>query len=959
MKRSLLITTLMVLALVASAGQALAQQTPSLPYNYYDLEVRLNPTRQALVGQETIVYFNDSASPLPAIYFNLAPNYLKSPDPYLSPLLLDESYPDGFDPGWLKVKSVQDEQGAKLSYRLLPGPPTFQNFSLADTLMRVELPRPLPPGARQTLIIGFATRFPNSTSGDEAYYRDTYTWRSGWQPVAVPAKYLTQGKYPSNAQTPPKEIQPSALYELTLTIPAGYQAAIGADHQEIISRDEQQHTETIHALSATPTRSVPLSIGKDYQHYSLAHSDIPIEVYYLPGDQAAARLIASYAAESLDYYRQRWGKYPHHRLLIVSSASVSAGFSGAAADELIILNRSLFADKDLAVRGLMDRWLDQIIAHEIAHQWWGIGIGADLNAQNFLSESFAQYFSITYFEHKYGSKGGNVFQPKRDGLLERYVKSQFGYINLRQHLEGDLPYITAFDNHFDEAIIKPQQRTRYLNQTAERLYNKGYLVLRALRGLLGQAQMDRLLKTAQQKYLHRVMTVEELRTLAEQLSGQDLTLFFEDWLYRNQDSQRGRAGQAPYIDLGVAQVRSSLQPDGQYQNEIVLTRRGSARLPAQLVATSASGHIYRVTWQVAQQAERRYTLLLTSDSPLTEVQLDPNSWLPDVNRLNNTWLQDEPFGRKLDVILDGDNAMPLDAYLIRFDPTRQLLEGGFLREHRWWIGNGFAGFLLNLHRGSSLSASLDLIGQLAGKLQWTKSFYSWPVTGYPGRYWQASDLLKLSLVRSSDASGHPGLDRILGAAHRMITYLDLRWRHKESLSGLYSYWLALQDDPFSFQRLQLGGSFSLRVAPQAALTLSLAGGWGQNLSGLFHFNLSELRGFQKAVGYPFPGNVKFFGQLSLHYPMQRDMNYDLLGLVALGRVDERLYLQGANTWQRLDDIRLDQLKVELGFELTAVGRTFGGLFPFDVTVGFVYPLSGINESARQVKQYFRISTPLL
>lgn len=956
MKLWLFLTTLTA-ALTIPVVAVAQTQTPSLPYSYYTITVTLNTSRHALIGEESITYFNDSQSPLPAVYFTLEPNYSKSPNPYLSPFVLDQTYPDGLDPAWLKIDSVKDTQGAKLSYDLLRGPATFQTYSLEDTLMRVTLAQPLAPGARTTLVIDFATKFPDSLAGDEAYHNEIYTWRFSWQPEAVPASELVNGAYPTDPQPYPKAEQPSAFYELTLTIPQDYEAAIGADHQEVIRKDEDQKTKTIHAISATPTRSIPVSIGKDYQHYTLEHPEMPIEVYYLPGDEAAARLIATYAAESLDYYRSHWGEYPHYRLLLAESASPDAQFEGASSDALAILNSGLFSDKDLAVPGLIDRWIDQIVAHEIAHQWWGIGIGSDLNAENFLSESFAQYFSITYFEQKYGANGGNVFQPGRDGLLERFVKSQFGYINLRQHLEGDLPYITAFNDRFDEAIVKPLQQVRYANDTAERLYNKGYLVLRALRGLLGKAKMDELLAAGERQYLHRTMTVENFRTLAEEVAGRDLSLFFEDWLYRDQDAKE--SGQAPYIDLSVDGVTSILQPDGQYQNEIILTRRGSIRMPAKLVARSASGHTYDGTWEAADQNEHRFTMLITTDSPIVEVQLDPDSWIPDINRLNNTWVRDELFGRKLDVILTGDNALPLDAYMIRVDPVRQLVEGGFLLDHRWWIGNGIAGFDIDLHRDSSLAASIDLLGAVAGEIQWTKTFYSWPVTGSPGRYWQPSDLLKLSLVRRSDASGHPLLDEALGAKNQMITYLDLSWQHQETLNGLYGYGLALLDDPFSFQRVEAAGSIGLWLAPQASLEASVSGGLGQNLSGLFRFTLDELQSFGPASGYPFPGNVKLSGQIAFAYPLQREMHYDALGLVAFERADERLYLKAANTWERLSDVRLDDLKVEAGFEVTASGQTFGGLFPFAITLGFAYPVVGFDGQERQIREYFGISTPLL
>ncbi|OGF52776.1 MAG: hypothetical protein A2Z21_00285, partial [Candidatus Fraserbacteria bacterium RBG_16_55_9] len=754
------------------------------------------------------------------------------------------------------------------------------------------------------------------------------------------------------------------FYDLTLTLPREYQAALGADHQEDVQEAETEKgggkEKTIHALSAVPVRSVPLSLGPNFRVYEFPDSESPIAVYYLPGHEASARLIASYAVESLDYYRKRWGEYPHRRLVIAETPSTRASFSGAAGDVLTLLNQQFFSEKDLAVPGLINRLLDYIIAHEVAHQWWGIGIGSDFNAENILSESLAQYFSITYFEEKYGASGPNVFQLERDGLLEKFVESQFGYINLREHMQGELPYMLAVKDQFDEAIVKPQQDVRFINNSAERLYNKGYLMLRALRGILGQETMDRLLVASYDRFLRQTATVEGFEALAQATSAQDLEDFFQKAFHSDGEEE----GRAPYADYGVDRVDSHRKIDGKYEHMVYLFHRGELRMPVEVVARDRTGEDQKQIWKVEDQTEDHFVMVFDTANSLAQVQIDPESWVPDVDRLNNYYVLDDSslFNRKVQFLATGENALPLDSYLIRFNPFSQLIEGGYLLDHRWVLGAGFAGFVKDLGRGSSVGALVGLLVDrgLIGQLSWQKMFFSNPELGILGQYWEATDQLEVSLLRRPDATGLPSLDKELGATGRMANVVSVSWVHQESLTQRMAWWASILNDPAAFTRLEIGGIKSYRLAPDIHLDARLSFGWSQGSLGIFHFDLRQLSSFDKVPAYPYVGNVRLLGQVDLNLPFQREMGYNLLNVAMLQDIDERIFLRFGNTWDSLDRVDLgnvDALKLEIGFEMTLSGPTLGGLFPWQLTVGVTYPLSPILGGERQIKQYIGLSTP--
>lgn len=951
-------------ALGAPATRVHAQPQPpaTTSYSHYALEVALSPNRHRLEGRLTIDYVNDSAEAIPAVFFLLLPNYDREPNPYLDPLVRDSGYPQGFDPASLRILSVTDAQGAKLRYELQEGPAIFQTYSLKDALLRVELPRPLPPGETVTLVIRFSTRFPLTTRGDQGRYRDTFTWRFGWYPIAVPAAELVRGEYLAPERPYYRLALPSALQEVTITVPKDYQVAVGADHQEVIAETEE--TVTVHAISATPVRSVPLVIGKEYRVYEFPYAEVPILVYYLPGHEAAARLIASYAVESLRYYEERWGKYPRRRLVIAETASVKAGFAGAAADALILLNQTFFGEKDLGVPGLVDRFLDFLIAHEVAHQWWGVGIGVDWNAENVLSEGLAQYFSITYFEDKYGAFGPNVFRIEREGILERFFQARFGFLNLREHLEGELPYVNAVRNRFDEAILKPQKDVEFANFSAERIYNKGYMMLRALRGLLGEGAMDELLRAAYERFLYRAITAEEFEALAQEVSGMGAPLreFFENAFRRD-----GEGGRAPYADYAIADVETKKRPDGSYEHLVFLERKGELRLPLLVQATDVDGNVQSRSWKLEeQQEEKRTVMLFETDRPLAEVELDPERLVPDVYRLDNSYvLEDLSFlNRKLRFVPTGENDLPLDAYLIRFDPINRVLEGGYLMDHRWWLGleSAVGAFVKDFGRGSSLQAlaAWSEVG-LVGEVRYSQTFFSYPQLGLLGRFWEPTDRLELSLLRRPDSTGDPELDETIGATGRMAQVLGITWVHQEGLRQLMGWWVSLLDDPDAFLRVEVGGWKAQQILPGIVGEVQLRFGWGEGSLGIFQFDLAQLTAFREAAGYPYIGPVRLAGSVGVTALVQRDLNYNVLNFAALHDVRDRVFLAFGDTWTSLDELNetglWPDLKLQVGFELILSGSTLGGLFPWEVRLGLVYPLRPVAEEERKIQHYYRISTP--
>lgn len=899
-------------------------------YVSYEIEVKLDPEEHTLSGTQTLTYHNDSDTSLNSVYFVLMPNFGRERNPYLDESYIDQAYWNGFDPSWMKIESVSTADGQELAYQLEASPPEFQTYSLEDTLLRVDLPEELAPGKSISIKIAFTTKLPHMQTGDQCYHRQIYTWRFGWNPIAVPAKGLVNGEYISEQKPYYRYELPAGFYEVRLTVPADYLVAAGADHQEVLEGNEGW--KTLELRSDVPTRSLAFSASPLFKRYLLPFADIPIEVYYLPGDEEAARLFATYAGDSLKQYRERYGEYGYKRLVIVESSAT--GLFGMAADALVILGNSWLREKDLGVMGMLNRLSDYVLAHEIAHQWWGIGVGTDFNAENWISEAFAEYLSISYFEEKYGEFGPNLFQFERAGLLEKLIEHQLGFYNLREH-NTELPYLLTFKDKFDEAIIKPMKDVEYGNFTTYRIYNKGYLVLRALEGQLGKDTLREILKEAYERFNHRITNVQEFRELAEEVSGKDLEYFFHKWLYT-----------ADFVDYGVKGVKSE-ERAGKFSNEIQLFRRGEVEMPVEVVAATEDGEEIELLWAADKPAD---VLIVESESPVSEVRVDPLEMTPDVNRLNNY------YPVKLRIITTGRNDLPLDAYLIRFDPTTQMLEGGFLTDHRWLIGGGIVALVIDTGRDSSLDMILgfkewDIYGEMG--LNFTR--FTNPPVGSPSKFWEASERFRLSITRDLP-QGSP------------VNYLGFDYRWSESISDLSSSYLSLRLASTDSAGLSLGRSKLSRILPNLYLSEEVELGLGFNLPETLKFNLTELRSFDsnnkhndrhEVQEYPYPGNIKLLSKISLTLPLRREMDYNIASLALLDEIDETLFAIVGDTWESLKEVSFDDFKVEIGFEFTLKSRTLGGLFPLNARVGFAYPLVGIEEEAQQGKLYIELQVPLL
>ena len=842
------------------------------------LQANFNPEDHTVSGMETISF---DAAPAQA-YFLLLANLGREPNPYLSGRALDATYPLGFDPSWTIIERVLwkgDGREEALDYTLLPLPAVTQTYSLDDGIMRVELPE----GAPGTLVIFFRTRFPYTSMGEPGRLGDVYTWRFGWYPLLYPVTPETWEEYGFRL--------PAYAYSVELSLPKGWVAALPGDEVSVRVGGERV---TYEARWNRPVRSPALFFAKEgeLRSFTLEGKDFLIEGWYLPGFEEELRALATEALEILPWYEERFGACPYRRILLVMHPNKPG--ASFAADGIVFLSRWYFDRMDLTAKGILSRVTRFVLAHELAHLWWGIGIGVDFAAENWLSEAFAQYLAVSWYEKTYGAEGGNVFVPELKGLGEEMMENILGFVNLREHLV-ELPYLQTAFMGFDEAVVKPFREVRYHNADYVRIYDKGYLIVRALATYVGEERFHKVLRSLHDRLLGGELTVAGLRSALEEATGIDLEPFFASWV----------TGEAQ-ADYEVASLRVRPAEGGGFEAEVELRFHGEGPLPVEVILVGEKeGQEKRFVWAPGAENPVEVVTVSTDFRPV-RATVDPEHRVPDIDRLNNH------YPRRFVVIL-GKNHFPLDAYYLKvLDPTTGAIQGGYMDRFAWAVlpqSRYVAGFV-RYGRAGELNAWAqvrDDVG-LIGALAWTHYLWTTPEVGAPGETWSLSGTASLGAFKLPDTQFAP--------------FLDIQWA--ETVNDVYWGDISLIYSDGSY-RFWISGGKEFRLAPRTYLQLGAGLGRATgDVPQLFEFGLEEFATFQGT------GRAKLSLRSSLWLPPWEE-KYRMGDLFLLNSITLGLFLNAA----RLDD---GPWLAETGAVLVGRVEALGGFIQLELVGGIVYPL---------------------
>src|SRR5262249_33424926 len=294
-----------------------------------------------------------------------------------------------------------------------------------------------------------------------------------------------------------------ATSEVVATVPEQYLAISNGKLLEV-RHDPQARLKTYHWRQeiAHPAYLMTLVVG-DYVEIADGYDGIPVLYYVHPGREEDARRAFGNTPRMVQFFSEKIGvRYPYEKYAQVAVTDfIFGGMENTSAT-------TQTAETLHDARAHLDFSSDPLVAHELAHQWWGDLLTCRDWAHGWLNEGFATYFEALWMEH---DKGAAEFRYTLQQEAQEYFEEDSK--EYRRPIVCNLYQdpIELFDRH---------------------LYQKGGLVLHMLRSALG----DRLFWKAMQhycvKHYGQSVITSDLQRAIEETTGRNLDWFFDQWIYK-------------------------------------------------------------------------------------------------------------------------------------------------------------------------------------------------------------------------------------------------------------------------------------------------------------------------------------------------------------------------------------------------------------------------------------------
>jgi aminopeptidase N len=225
-----------------------------------------------------------------------------------------------------------------------------------------------------------------------------------------------------------------------------------------------------------------------------------IQTWVYPQDRVAGFLDFSYPTkEVLSFYSSYVGPFAYEKLANIQSPSVGGGMETSSA---------IFYGENLVTGKPDNKRLEDVVIHELAHQWFGNAVTESTWDDAWLSEGFATYFTLLYQEYAYGHQE---------------------YINRLKLAKRRIDHYTKTDSTFSIISDRTAESGIVTNMLT---YQKGAWILHMLRHKIGHVAFKNGIQSYYKKYFNSTASTDDFLAAMEKSSRMDLKKFFKQWLYQ-------------------------------------------------------------------------------------------------------------------------------------------------------------------------------------------------------------------------------------------------------------------------------------------------------------------------------------------------------------------------------------------------------------------------------------------
>ncbi|WP_251979839.1 M1 family metallopeptidase [Salinibacter ruber] len=613
--------SLLLLLLLCSPALAVAQSPSQWQQHVdYEMEIRLNPETHQVDGHQRLTYTNNSPDTLRTVYYHL---YFNAFQPQSMMAERNRHLPDPDGRTVPRIFNLTPDEQGRQTVTSLTQDGTPVSYEMYDTVLRVDLAEPIPPGTSTTFVMDYRSQVPLQTrrSGRNSRGDDIDYTMTQWYPKM--AEYDERGWH-ANYYINREYYAPYGEFDVEITLPAEY--TIGATGV-LQNPDEVGHgydidgsgtwrpsdglpdadTLTWH-FRAEDVHNFAWSADPDYIHDKVTADGTTHHILYKPEVAEQWRPLRNNMPDLTAYFSDEYGDYPYPQMTVAQGGdggmeypmfTVVSGYDGPE-----------FEEKS-SYRSILGTTV-----HEFAHMWFYSALGSNEADYAWMDEGFTSYATTEGMAHLAG-------QPA-------------------DHTGARQSVVTMHKLGIAEPFSTPADWFSTNTAYGITSYPGGQMLVDMLGYVMGDAQRDQWLRRYFRERAGMHPDPFDLELFAEQESGLML-----DW-YFQQVTESTRTVDDAITDLDQRQTGDGVTVD------LTLKRKGTLRLPQDVKLTLADGttqwlnvplasmHGHKPVpddWIVTEPwpwVAPEKTVSVTVDSRVEKAVIDPNGETPDVNRLNNS-----------------------------------------------------------------------------------------------------------------------------------------------------------------------------------------------------------------------------------------------------------------------------------------------------------------------------------
>ena len=579
----------------------------------YTIEVELNPETAQYEGKEKVVYTNNSPETLHKVFFH---QYFNAFQPGSEMAVRLQSTADKNYRFKVNIDSLSAAQQGYLKVKGLKQDGVLLQTVDSETILEVTLAQPLNPGEQTTFEMAFEGQVPDVVrrAGKNSSEGIAFSMAQ-WYPKM--AEYDYEG-WNADPYTGREFHGVWGGFDVKITLDKSYTVAasgylqnadkIGRGYSDRKKAKSKKGKITWHYV-APNVHDFTWAADTDYIHDTYpGPNDVTLHFFYKNNPEIIEnwKKLQPLTAELMTYFNEKIGPYPYKQYSVVHGGD---GGMEYAMLTLITGNRKFGS-------------LVGVTAHELAHSWFQHVLATNETKHEWMDEGFTTFISTLAKDA--------VLKENKEFPLERSYR---GYINLATS-GVEMPQAT--------------NANRYAHNYAyeSTAYNKGAVFLSQLGYIIGKEKLYETLQTYYKEWKFKHPLPNDLRVIAERVSGIQLQWYLTDWTQTTNT-----------IDYAISAVE-----ENNGKTSVSLERKQLMPMPLEILVQYKSGEAelhyipislmrgekensYSMPWTIQpdwKYAHLNYTLELSrAKSEIEAIVIDPGNLMADIDKSNNFYEAEE------------------------------------------------------------------------------------------------------------------------------------------------------------------------------------------------------------------------------------------------------------------------------------------------------------------------------